>query len=122
MENKTENKLSVGLLQQVGAFAGAPVEKEIEWTQGDQKFKATTFIRKLSYRSAVADLTSSARGGDMVAGRIAACVCDESGKAIFEVGDITGESDPKRGPMDHNLVVALLNAIAEVNFLGKQKA
>lgn len=115
-----EMKLSVGSLQELGAFAGAPVEKEIEWSQGEKKFKVKTFIRKLSYRSAVADLNAAARSGDMVAGRIASCICDENGKPVFEVGDITGESDPVRGPMDHNLTVALLNAIAEVNnFLGK---
>ena len=115
-------KLTVDSLKELGAFAGAPVEKEIEWNQGDEKFTAKTFIRKLSYRSAVADLTASARSGDMVAGRIAACICDEAGKPVFEVGDITGEKDPVRGPMDHNLTIALLNAIAEVNSLGKQKA
>lgn len=121
MEKKNK-KLTVGFLQETDSFAGAPVEKEIVWIQGEKEIKATTYIRKLSYRSAVADLFSSARGTDNVAGRIAACICDENGKAVFEVGDITGESDPKRGPMDHNLTIALLNAIAEVNFLGKQKA
>lgn len=115
-------KLSVDKLKELGSFAGAPVEKEIEWSQGDEKFKAKTFIRKLSYRTAVADIHSFG-SGDLVAGRIAACICDENGKPVFEVGDITGDSDPARGPMNHNLTIALLDAIAEVNnFLGKPKA
>ena len=56
---------------------------------------------------------------DGVAGRIAASICDESGKAVFTVADITGEADPERGSLGGNLSVALLMAIGEVNNLGK---
>jgi len=115
-------KLGVNELKEAGAFSGAPVPMEISWEQDGVKMTASTFVRKLSYRSAVSDVRTFGDSGDMVAGRIASCVCDEKGDPVFKVGDITGESDPIRGPLNHNLTVALLNAIAEVNSPGKAKA
>lgn len=115
-------KLGIDTLQEAGAFAGAPVEKEIEWEHGGDKLTATTFVRKMSYQTAVSDIKVGVDNADLIAGRIAACVCDEKGKPVFTVGDITGEANPDRGPLDHNLTVALLVAIGEVNNLGKQKA
>ena len=115
-------KLNINSLQSAGAFTGAPVEREIEWEQDGQTLKATAFVRKLSYKSAVSDVRLYGASGDMVAGRIAACICDEKGKPVFTVGDITGEANPERGPLNHNLTVALLNAIAEVNSSAKTQA
>ena len=115
-------KLGIDTLQEAGAFAGAPVEKEITWDQDGGKVTATTFVRKMSYRSAVSDIKVGIDNADLIAGRIASCICDENGKPVFTVGDITGDADPERGPLDHNLTVALLVAIAEVNNLGKPKA
>lgn len=115
-------KLGIDTLQGIGAFAGAPVEKEIIWEQNGEEMKATTFVRKMSYQSAVADIKASSGNREIIAGRIASCICDETGKPVFEVGDITGEKDPERGPLNHNLTVALLVAISEVNGLGKPKA
>ena len=117
-------KLGIQELQNAGAFAGAPVEKEIQWKQEGETLTATTYVRKLSYKSAVSDVKmfSDKNSGDLIAGRIAACICNEKGEPVFTVGDITGEADPSRGPLNHNLTVALLNVIAEVNSLGKTKA
>lgn len=111
-------KLGIDALQEAGAFAGAPVEKEIRWSQDGKELTATAYVRKLSYRSVVSDLRG-ADAADRIAGRIAACICDEDGKPVFTTGDITGDADIERGPLDHNLTVALLNAIAEVNTPGK---
>lgn len=133
-------ELSVNALQEAGAFTGAPVEKEIRWQQDGKKMTATAFVRKLSYRSVVSDAIQS--GADVAAGRIATCICDKAGKPVFTVDDITGnviidkedtEEEKKRkaiiterGPLNHDLTIALLNAIAEVNYpsgkktLGKQ--
>lgn len=113
-------KLSIEALQECGAFTGAPVEREITWKKGEQELTATVFVRPLSYLSAISDITNSK--GDPVAGRIAACICDESGAPVFTVGDITGEADPGRGPLDGNLTMALLGVIAEVNGLGKSES
>ena len=129
-------ELSIKSLQDAGAFTGAPVEKEVKWEQDGKEITATVFVRKLSYKSAVSDMRQF--GGEILAGRIAACICDKKGKAVLSVEDITGTPEEnkadsseekerkrkviERGPLNHNLCIALINVIAEVNFLGKQKA
>ncbi len=66
--------LSIDSLQEMGAFTGAPVEKEVTWKQGKKELKATVFVRRLSYKSAVEDLKAmQSEDLDMVAGRIASC-------------------------------------------------
>ncbi|WKT59105.1 phage tail assembly chaperone family protein, TAC [Microbulbifer thermotolerans] len=112
-------ELSIDALQQVGAFTGAPVQRQIRWRQGENEFEATVYVRRLSYKTAVSDLQAARGNGDAVAGRIAACIVDAKGKPVFTPEDITGEADPQRGPLDGNLTVALLQAIGEVNNLGK---
>ena len=114
--------LSIDSLREVGAFTGAPVEKEITWKQGDKQFTATVFVRPLSYLSAKSDLLAMGGKADPVAGRIAASICDAEGKPVFAPEDITGEADPDRGPLDGNLTMALLQAIGEVNGMGKAKS
>lgn len=111
--------LSIDNLKQMGAFTGAPVEKEITWKQGGQELTATVFVRPLSYLSAKSDLLAMGGKGDAVAGRIAASICDPEGKPVFTPEDITGEADPDRGPLDGSLTMALLAVIGEVNGLGK---
>jgi hypothetical protein len=106
-------ELNINSLQAAGAFTGCPVEKEIKWKQDGKDLSATAYVRKLSYKSAVSDVKQF--GKDVIAGRIAACICDKDGKPVFSVDDITGESSEERGPLDHNLTIALLGAIAEVN-------
>jgi hypothetical protein len=116
-------QLGIEALKEAGCFAGAPVEKEITWKQGDATMTAKTFVRRLSYRSAISDMrTGVTSNDDLIAGRIASCICDEKGKPVFSVADITGEADLVRGPLDHNLTIALLNAIFEVNSLVKTTA
>jgi len=115
--------LSIDGLKAMGAFTGAPVEKEISWKKGDETFTATVFVRPLSYISTVSDLTSAHSKSDPVAGRIASCICDAEGKAVFAPADITGEADPERGPLDGNLTMSLLAVIGEVNGMaGKPKS
>jgi len=122
-------ELNLNSLQAAGSFTGYPVEKEIKWEQDGKEISATTYVRKLSYRTAVSDARQF--GKDVIAGRIAACICDKDGKPVFTVEDITGEpvenkndNDTEkarkkaifdRGPLDHELTIALLGAIAEVN-------
>lgn len=114
--------LTLESLKEMGAFTGAPVEKEITWKQGDNELTATVYVRRLSYKSAVSDLQAMKNNSDAVAGRIAASICDEKGKPVFSPEDITGEADPDRGPLDGNLTMALLAVIGEVNELGKTKS
>jgi len=112
-------KLTIENLKNLGAFTGRPVEREIEWQQGENTFKATVFIRPMGYQTATSDIMATVGKIDGIAGRIAASVCDEEGKPVFTIGDITGEADPDRGPLDGALTVALLLAIQDVNDLGK---
>lgn len=115
--------LSLESLQQQGAFTGAPVQKEIAWEIEGEKHEATVYVRRLSYLAAVHDVRASQGQVDGIAGRIAACICDESGKPIFRPEDITGEADPERGALHRSLTLALLGAIGEVNAApGKTKS
>lgn len=112
-------QMSLEVLAGLGAFSGAPVEKTVTWKQGAKEVSAVVYVRRLGYQSAVSDLKAGLAQSDPVAGRIAACICDQEGKPIFRPEDITGEADPARGPLDGNLTMALLAAIADVNDLGK---
>ena len=114
--------LSIDSLKEMGAFTGAPVEKEITWKQGDKEMKATVYVRPLSYRSAVSDISAMAGKKDAIAGRIASCICDADGKPVFTPEDITGDADPERGPLDGNLTMALMGIIGEVTQAGKTKS
>jgi len=111
--------LTIDTLKGTGSFTGRPVKKEIEWESGGVKHKATTYVRPMGYHSTKADLLSYQGKSDPVAERIAAHICDENGDAVFTADDILGKADPERGPMDGNIVVALLVAIQQVNELGK---
>lgn len=108
-------------IRAAGGFSGRPVEKEVQWKQGEEEHTATIHVRRISYQTAVGDIGSS-RGGDLLASRIAASICDAEGKAIFKPEDVTGEADPERGALDGGLVIALLVAIGEVQNAGKMKA
>src|SRR5690606_21125159 len=118
-EGAAVSQLSIESLKQMGAFTGAPVEKEISWKQGDQELTATVYVRPLSYLSAKSDLMAIGGKTDVLAGRIASSICDAEGKPIVTPEDITGEADPDRGALDGNLTVELLRVIGEVNGMGK---
>lgn len=119
-------KLSIATLTQSNAFSNKPVEKQITWKGNTM----TTYVRHLSYQTAVGGLTAM-NGADPVACRIAASICDEFGAPVFTVADITGEvqtpadwkeGDPvpeSRGSLDPDLTHALLVAIGEVQKLAK---
>lgn len=119
-------KLSIATLTQSNAFSNKPVEKQITWKGNTM----TTYVRHLSYQTAVGGLTAM-NGADPVACRIAASICDEFGAPVFTVADITGEvqtsTDWKegdavpesRGSLDPDLTHALLVAIGEVQKLAK---
>ena len=110
--------LNLENLKEAGAFTGAPVEREITWKQGAREITATVYVRPLSYQSTVQSLAAG-KGGDPLAARIAASICDAHGAPVFTAEDITGEADPERGPLDGNLTMALLAVIGDVNGMGK---
>lgn len=120
-------KLSIDSLKEVGAFTGAPVEKEIAWKQGEEEFTATVYVRRMSYNSAIEDMKALAKKTEAAAGRIASCICDESGKPVFTADDvaegpiINEETGERAGPLCSELTWALLSVIAEVSIEGKKK-
>ncbi|MGP9834209.1 phage tail assembly chaperone family protein, TAC [Marinobacter sp. NSM] len=107
--------LTLDALKDMGAFTGAPVEKEIVLKDGDEEKTATVYVRRLSYHTAVSDIKSLSAKSDAVAGRIASAICDKEGKPIFKPEDITGEADPERGPLNGEITMELLRVIGEVN-------
>lgn len=113
-------QLNLETLASLGAFTGAPVPREITWKMAGEEFKGTVYVRPLSFASAVGGIRAGFEGVNPVAQRIADCICDAEGRAIFTAQDVTGEADPERGPLDGALTLALLQAIGEVNELGKK--
>ena len=114
-------ELTLNSLREAKAFTSKPVAKEITWNG----HTFTTYVRPLSYQTAVGDIVARG-GGDPLACRIAASICDEHGKQVFKVVDITGEvslpadwkeGDPvpeSPGALDPDLTNKLLIAIGEV--------
>ncbi|WP_289105811.1 phage tail assembly chaperone family protein, TAC [uncultured Halomonas sp.] len=116
-------KLSLESLQEMGAFAPVDLTEEtVTWRQDGEDVSATVFVKPLSYKTAVSEIVASRENTDALAARIAASICDEAGEPVFSVGDITGEADPERGPLNHNLTMALLEVIGRVSGLGKSKS
>ena len=123
--------LTLDSLNKEGAFAGAPVEKEVTWEMNGKEYTGTVYVRRLSYNSAVADIMALRNRDEAVAGRIASCILNKDGKPIFTPSDITGlnpDGTPimvegiERGPLNDSLTLTLLQAIGEVNGLGKSKS
>ncbi|MFP3367702.1 phage tail assembly chaperone family protein, TAC, partial [Pseudoalteromonas sp. SIMBA_148] len=73
------------------------VEKQVEFDNGEEVVEFTVFIKPLSYRTAVSEITASQASKDPLAARIANSICDKSGAPVFSIEDITGESDSERG-------------------------
>lgn len=105
-------QISVESLREVGAFAGQPVKKTIEWTQIDddgneQQFSAFTYIRRDSCASFERQARSLSEGRETVATRIASSVCDENGALVFTYEQALELRD--------TISAALFKAIIEVN-------
>jgi hypothetical protein len=107
-------KLSIATLTERKAFSAKPVKVEFDW-KGES---VTTYVRHVSYQTAVGDIRAH-NGGDIYANRIAASICDEEGKPVFTVADITGQADEDRGGLDPELTNLLLIEIGKVQNLGK---
>lgn len=109
--------LSVELIEQSGAFVkDALVKKEITFTDKNtgKPVKADVYIKRLSYHTIVSEVGNQA---DFLAARIASSVCSKTGKPIFTAEQVSGSGG--NGALSADLTTALLNAIGEVNALGK---
>jgi hypothetical protein len=124
--------LDLQTLYKQGAFAGAPVKREITFEVNGESVTGEVWVRRMSYRSAVDDLKSVEGNEDIVASRIASCIVDEEGNPLYQKSDVTGyyadgspvldEDGNERGGFIASLVMALLGAIGEVNGLGKTRS
>ncbi|MEN3158296.1 phage tail assembly chaperone family protein, TAC [Alkalimonas sp. NCh-2] len=119
-------EFSMQALEEAGAFMPArPEKREIEWfvmkEDGSKKdFKATIYVRKLSFATLSAESMSMNYRDNVIAARIAASVVDAKGKPVFTADDLIGNEE--RGPICESLGLALLKAVAEVNNLkGEEK-
>lgn len=129
-------QLTVESIGSSGGFTGGPVKRQVSWEVGGEEFTADVWIRPMSYHTAVNDITAINSGRDVVAHRLAHCVCHEDGSPVFRVSDITGideEGRPvmvlnddgeevERGALDSNLANALMILVSEVSGLGKKKS
>lgn len=128
-------ELNLESLAAAKAFSGAPVKREVTWTNIEgEEFTADVWVRKLSYHTAVSDIRTPVTNGDPVAARIAHCIVNQKGEPVFSVSDITGINEDgtpvtvedeegksvERGALDPALTFALLTLISEVNEMGKK--
>lgn len=116
--------LTLDAVKKSGGFAPKGLTKKTITIKddNDEDVSFDVYVKHLSYASVI-----NARGADgedradAVARNISDAIRDEEGGRIFTPGDITGESDPERGPISSELTIALLSAIGEVS-AGKKKA
>lgn len=92
---------------------GAPVKKTIELTNdAGEKIEFETYVRKRSYKTAVASLHAINSNSDKVAAYLSSSICDADGKEVFTLDEVEG--------LPESLTYALLAAIGEVNSVKKQ--
>lgn len=119
------NELNVESLKGNGSFVPVElVKKEIEWNNVDgDECRAETYIKLMSYHTAVSEVHARMAGQDMTAHRIVESVRHADGSPVFQLCDVTGlDDDGKctgRGAMCKSLAESLLRAIAEANGLVK---
>lgn len=129
-------ELTLAALKSANAFTSKPVKQTVEWNG----HKFDVYVRPLSFQTAMGDISSAAEGGaHILACRIATSLCDADGKPIMTPYDVTGEvlystlekegevpvvlaGNPEAGPMDGELVKALLITINKVQNAGKIKS
>lgn len=125
-------QLTLESLREKSGFSGGLVKRQVEWEHEGETVKADVYIRPMSYHTAVADIASLRDGVDVVAQRIATCVCHSDGSPVFRVSDITGvnpDGTPvmvkrgnkmeEQGALSKSLADSLILLVGEVSGLGK---
>lgn len=113
-------QLTVEMLKQAGAFAPTkPERREIKWINDSQDIiEAVIHVRKSSFITMIEESKSVSDSSYLMATRIASSVVTEQGQPVFTVDDLLGNED--HGPICQSLAIALLNAIYDVNGVGKK--
>ena len=108
--------LTLQSLKDAGAFAGAPVKREIRYHGLDgEEVVADIWVRRASYHTITNTWKAAEGNQEHLAARIATMVCDEEGGPILSIGDVLGTADAARGPICDTLFLALITAVNEVN-------
>lgn len=113
--------LNLELLEKTGGFIKDELVKRtitLPNINTGEDIKADIYVKKLSYHSVVAETKNS---GNYIATRIASSVFSKTGKPLFTVDQILGNDETVPGPLSAPLTDILLQAIAEVNDLGKTR-
>lgn len=92
-----------------GLYTGAPVQKEIAYTDGNtgEEVRAGVYVRQYGIAQARKLLQAGQGDDDQLAQVIADNICDEDGAPLFAVDDVLR--------FKQDLIFALLAAIGEVN-------
>ena len=108
--------LTLQSLKDSGAFAGAPVKREIRYQGLDgEEVVADIWVRRASYHTITNTWKAAEGNQEHLAARIATMVCDEEGGPILSTADVLGTADPARGPICDTLFLALITAVNDVN-------
>lgn len=105
-----KKKISIAEIQS-GALIGTPVAISVPITLGDEECEFDTHVKPFSYATVVARWSAVGQKKEQLAGAIASCVCDETGKLLFTDNDV-------RANFSEVLIEALWAKIIEVNNIG----
>lgn len=105
-----KKKISIAEIQS-GALIGTPVAISVPITLGDEECEFDTHVKPFSYATVVARWSAVGQNKEALAGTIASCICDETGKLSFT-------EDEVRANFSEELIEALWAKIIEVNNIG----
>lgn len=105
-----KKKISIAEIQS-GALIGTPVAISVPITLGDEECEFDTHVKPFSYATVVARWSAVGQNKEALAGTIASCICDETGKLSFT-------EDEVRANFSEELIEALWTKIIEVNNIG----
>lgn len=105
-----KKKISIAEIQS-GALIGTPVVISVPITLGGEECEFDTHVKPFSYATVVARWNAVGENKEALAGTIASCICDETGKPSFT-------EDEVRTNFSQELIEALWDKILEVNNIG----
>lgn len=105
-----KKKISIAEIK-AGALIGTPVSVTVPIMLGDEASEFDTHVKPFSYATVVARWSAVGQNKEALAGTIASCICDETGKLSFT-------EDEVRANFSEELIEALWAKIIEVNNIG----
>lgn len=105
-----KKKISIAEIQS-GALIGAPVAISVTIMLGEDECEFDTHIKPFSYATVVARWKAVGESKEALAGTIASCICDETGKLLFTEIEV-------REKFSEALIEAVWQKICTVNNIG----